>query len=74
MLAREQVMTAIDLIEAREILDSRGNPTIEVMFVLVERLRRARRRSVRRLHRRQEAVELRDGDRSRFGGKGVLGP
>ena len=64
--------TEIELIEAREILDSRGNPTIEVDVVLADG-------SVGRagvpsgastgVH---EAVELRDGDKARFGGKGVL--
>ena len=66
-------MTAIDLIEAREILDSRGNPTIEVDVVLVDgSVGRAGVPSGASTGA-NEAVELRDGDRSRFGGKGVLG-
>ena len=65
-------MTAIDLIEARQILDSRGNPTIEVDVVLMDG-------SVGRAGVPSgastgvnEAVELRDGDKTKFGGKGVL--
>jgi enolase 1/2/3 len=64
--------TTIDEVSAREILDSRGNPTVEVDVLLEDG-------SVGRagvpsgastgLH---EAVELRDGDKSRYGGKGVL--
>ena len=65
-------MTTIDLIEARQILDSRGNPTIEVDVVLTDG-------SVGRAGVPSgastgvnEAVELRDGDKSKYGGKGVL--
>ena len=64
--------TEIELIEAREILDSRGNPTIEVDVVLADgAVGRAGVPSGAStgVH---EAVELRDGDKSRFGGKGVL--
>ena len=64
--------TEIELIEAREILDSRGNPTIEVDVVLADgAVGRAGVPSGAStgIH---EAVELRDGDKSRFGGKGVL--
>jgi enolase len=67
------VNTAIDLIDAREILDSRGNPTIEVDVILEDgSVGRAAVPSGAStgVH---EAVELRDGDKSRFGGKGVLG-
>jgi len=66
------VNTEIELIEAREILDSRGNPTIEVDVVLADgAVGRAGVPSGAStgIH---EAVELRDGDKSRFGGKGVL--
>ncbi len=62
----------IESITAREILDSRGNPTIEVDVVLDDgSLGRAGVPSGAStgIH---EAVELRDGDKSRFGGKGVL--
>jgi enolase len=65
-------MTAIDLIEARQILDSRGNPTIEVDVVLVDgSVGRAAVPSGASTGV-NEAVELRDGDKSRYGGKGVL--
>ncbi len=65
-------MTAIEEILAREILDSRGNPTVEVEVVLefgsVGRAAVPSGASTG-VH---EAVELRDGDSSRYGGKGVL--
>ena len=65
-------MTAIDLIEARQILDSRGNPTVEVDVVLADgSVGRAAVPSGASTGA-HEAVELRDGDKSRFGGKGVL--
>ena len=65
-------MTAIINITAREILDSRGTPTVEV-DVQVEggRSGRAAVPSGASTGSR-EALELRDGDRNRFGGKGVL--
>jgi enolase len=67
------VDTTIDLVDAREILDSRGNPTIEVDIVLVDgSVGRAAVPSGASTGA-NEAVELRDGDKSRFGGKGVLG-
>ena len=64
--------TIIELIDAREILDSRGNPTIEVDVVLGDgSVGRAAVPSGASTGA-HEAVELRDGDMSRFGGKGVL--
>jgi len=65
-------MTAIIDIIAREILDSRGNPTVEV-DVLLETgvLGRAGVPSGASTGA-HEAVELRDGDKKRYGGKGVL--
>ncbi|HEY6056573.1 MAG TPA: phosphopyruvate hydratase [Candidatus Limnocylindrales bacterium] len=64
--------TAIDFIEAREILDSRGNPTIEVDVVLADgSVGRAGVPSGASTGA-NEAVELRDGDTGRYGGKGVL--
>jgi enolase len=65
-------MTAITDIFAREILDSRGNPTVEVDVVLeTGAMGRAQVPSGAStgVH---EAHELRDGDKSRYGGKGVL--
>src|ERR1700734_226026 len=65
-------MSAIADISAREILDSRGNPTIEVDVVLESgALGRAAVPSGASTGA-HEAVELRDGDKSRYGGKGVL--
>src|SRR5271154_6874880 len=65
-------MTAIVDIIAREILDSRGNPTVEVDVVLEDgSMGRAAVPSGASTGA-HEAVELRDGDKSRFGGKGVL--
>ena len=64
--------TVIELVDAREILDSRGNPTIEVDIVLGDgSVGRAAVPSGASTGA-HEAVELRDGDKSRFGGKGVL--
>jgi enolase len=65
-------MTAIVDIIAREIMDSRGNPTVEVDVVLEDgSMGRAAVPSGASTGA-HEAVELRDGDKSRFGGKGVL--
>src|SRR6266576_1139530 len=65
-------MTAIVDIIGREILDSRGNPTVEVDVVLEDgSLGRAAVPSGASTGA-HEAVELRDGDKARFGGKGVL--
>ena len=64
--------TTIAWVDAREILDSRGNPTIEVDVVTEDgSLGRAAVPSGASTGL-FEAVELRDGDKARFGGKGVL--
>ncbi|MEL6268091.1 MAG: phosphopyruvate hydratase, partial [Pseudomonadota bacterium] len=64
-------MSAIVDITAREILDSRGNPTIEVDVTLEDgAVGRAGVPSGASTGA-HEAVELRDGDKTRFGGKGV---
>ncbi len=64
--------TTIAWIDAREILDSRGNPTIEVDVVTEDgSLGRAAVPSGASTGV-NEAVELRDGDKARYGGKGVL--
>ncbi|MGC8786973.1 MAG: phosphopyruvate hydratase [Anaerolineae bacterium] len=63
--------TLIDNIVAREILDSRGNPTIEVEVILsggAVGVAAVPSGASTGIH---EALELRDGDKSRFGGKGV---
>jgi enolase len=65
-------MTAIIDIIARQILDSRGNPTVEVDVLLEDgSLGRAAVPSGASTGA-HEAVELRDGDKSRYQGKGVL--
>jgi enolase len=64
-------MTAITEIIGREILDSRGNPTVEVDVVLEDgTVGRAAVPSGASTGA-HEAVELRDGDKARYGGKGV---
>ena len=65
-------MTQIDHIHAREILDSRGNPTVEAEVVLVSGERGRAAVPSGASTGEHEAVELRDGDPKRFGGKGVL--
>ena len=63
--------TQITRIHAREILDSRGNPTLEAEVTLADgAFGRAAVPSGASTGSR-EAVELRDGDKSRYGGKGV---
>jgi enolase len=65
------VDTIIVAVDAREILDSRGNPTVEVDVVLADgSVGRAAVPSGASTGA-HEAVELRDGDKARFGGKGV---
>ena len=65
-------MSIIEYVEAREILDSRGNPTIEVDVVLEDgTVGRAAVPSGASTGI-YEAVELRDGDKKRYLGKGVL--
>ena len=65
-------MTAIIDIHAREVLDSRGNPTVEVDILLEDgSFGRAAVPSGASTGA-HEAVELRDGDKSRYLGKGVL--
>ena len=64
-------MTSITKIHAREILDSRGNPTLEAEVTLDSgHMGRALVPSGASTGSR-EAVELRDGDKTRYGGKGV---
>ena len=65
-------MALIEYIEAREILDSRGNPTIEVEALLDDGSFALAAVPSGASTGAFEAVELRDGDKARFGGKGVL--
>jgi enolase 1/2/3 len=64
-------MTAIVDIIGREILDSRGNPTIEVDVVLEDGSKGRAAVSSGASTGAHEAVELRDGDKARYLGKGV---
>jgi enolase len=65
-------MSMIEYVTAREILDSRGNPTVEAEVTLIggETGRAAVPSGASTGE--HEAVELRDGDKKRYGGKGVL--
>lgn len=65
-------MTYISAVHAREILDSRGNPTVEVDVRLDDGSRGRAAVPSGASTGTREAVELRDGDVRRFGGKGVL--
>jgi enolase len=65
-------MNRIDQIHAREILDSRGNPTVEADVVLTGGARGRAAVPSGASTGEHEAVELRDGDPRRYGGKGVL--
>ncbi len=65
-------MSAIVDIVAREILDSRGNPTVEVDVELASGAKGRAAVPSGASTGAHEAVELRDGDKSRYGGKGVL--
>ncbi|MFT5438408.1 MAG: enolase [Alphaproteobacteria bacterium] len=65
-------MTAIVAIHGREILDSRGNPTVEVDVVLETGASGRAAVPSGASTGAYEAVELRDGDKQRYGGKGVL--
>src|SRR5579884_3053768 len=66
------VMTEIVDITGREILDSRGNPTVEVEVTLEDGAFGRAAVPSGASTGAHEAVELRDGDKSRYGGKGVL--
>ena len=65
-------MTRISGVHAREILDSRGNPTVEVDVTLDGGARGRAAVPSGASTGRREALELRDGDPARYGGKGVL--
>ena len=64
-------MTKIQTIEAREILDSRGNPTVEVDVTLESGAAGRAAVPSGASTGEHEAIELRDGDKTRFLGKGV---
>ena len=65
-------MTEIAAIHAREVLDSRGNPTVEADVVLESGAMGRAIVPSGASTGEHEAVELRDGDKSHYGGKGVL--
>ena len=64
-------MALIENVHAREILDSRGNPTLEVEILLEDGASARAAVPSGASTGAFEAVELRDGDKSRYGGKGV---
>ena len=64
-------MAVIEQVGAREILDSRGNPTVEVDVSLDDGTLAQAAVPSGASTGEHEAVELRDGDKSRYGGKGV---
>jgi enolase len=64
--------TIIEDMRASEILDSRGNPTVEVDVLLMGGARGVAAVPSGASTGAHEAVELRDGDKNRYGGKGVL--
>ena len=59
-------------VHAREILDSRGNPTVEVEVTLDSGVTERASVPSGASTGEHEALELRDNDKSRYGGKGVL--
>ena len=65
-------MTKIVEIKAREILDSRGNPTIEADVILASGVVGSAMVPSGASTGEREAIELRDGDKARYLGKGVL--
>ena len=65
-------MSTIKQIKAREILDSRGNPTVEVEVALSDGAKGQAAVPSGASTGKYEAVELRDGDKTRFNGSGVL--
>ncbi len=65
-------MSKIKSVKAREIIDSRGNPTVEVDVLLSSGAFGRAAVPSGASTGEHEAIELRDGDKSRFGGKGVL--
>src|SRR5919112_6333794 len=65
-------MSAIVDVIAREILDSRGNPTVEVDVLLESGVMGRAASPSGASTGSREAIELRDGDKRRYGGKGVL--
>jgi len=67
-----KMQTRIETVRALEILDSRGNPTVRVHITLNNGLTASASVPSGASTGENEAVELRDGDKTRYGGKGVL--
>jgi enolase len=65
-------MLIIDSVEGREVLDSRGNPTVEVEVTLLDGAMGRAIVPSGASTGQYEALELRDNDKKRYGGKGVL--
>src|SRR5260221_10394385 len=65
-------MSSIVDVGAREILDSRGNPTVEADVLLESGMMGRAAVPSGASTGTREAIELRDGDKGRYGGKGVL--
>ncbi|MGB9408745.1 MAG: phosphopyruvate hydratase [Terracidiphilus sp.] len=65
-------MSEVAKLEALEILDSRGNPTLSVTVTLTSGVTATAKVPSGASTGKREAVELRDGDKARYGGKGVL--
>src|SRR5947209_1996935 len=65
-------MSYIEMVHAREIMDSRGNPTIEAEVILEDGTQGRAAVPSGASTGENEAVELRDGDKGRYMGKGVL--
>ena len=65
-------MSEITKLQALEILDSRGNPTLAVTVTLANGVTATAKVPSGASTGKREAVELRDGDKTRYGGKGVL--
>jgi len=67
-------MTIIERVSAREILDSRGNPTIEAEVTLASGIIGRAAVPSGASTGENEALEMRDNDKKRYGGKGALKP
>src|SRR5258708_24562751 len=65
-------MTTIERVKAREILDSRGNPTVEAEVTLASGIIGRAAVPSGASTGENEALEMRDADKKRYGGKGVL--
>ena len=71
-ITAETLMSKISNIQAREVIDSRGNPTVEAVITLENGTTGRAIVPSGASTGAREAIELRDGDKSRFMGKGVL--